>query len=116
MNVITAPSGPRPRPSYNLHAFLDRHLGNAFYDLMNEQRSLVFAVWERLGCEELFLFAPVFLTEDIVQDEALLHETLVRFLQQLGTLKNIQTGVTSELLESVFVADDSVIDLTTNAF
>ncbi len=36
MDVIPAPSWPRPRPSYVLHAFLDRHLGDAFYDLMEE--------------------------------------------------------------------------------
>ncbi len=53
LDVIPAPSGPRPRLSYVPHAFLDRHLGDAFYALMEEQRSLVFAVWERLGCEEI---------------------------------------------------------------
>ncbi len=41
LEVIPVPVGPRPRPSYVLHAFLDtRHLGE-------EQRSLVFAVWAR---------------------------------------------------------------------
>ncbi len=55
------------------------------------------------------------LTEEIVQDEALLHATLFPCLERLGTLKNIKARVTSELLECFFVADDSVIDLTTNA-
>ena len=52
-DIISAPSGPRPRPSYNPQEFLDENLGKAFYALLVEQRDLIFGVWKQLGCEEL---------------------------------------------------------------
>ncbi len=38
----------------------------------------------------------------------MLHCTLIRFLERVGTLTNIQSEVTSELLECFSLADDSV--------
>ena len=47
-DIISAPSGPRPRPSYNPQEFLDENLGKAFYALLVEQRDLIFGVWKQL--------------------------------------------------------------------